>query len=591
MEARPGKDPMIAAPGVRPALSRSLDRAIIAIALVSGLLLIIEIGLLPIDGPADLLLLALPFSWAAYVVAGLIAWKRRPSNGMGFLLLIAGLAVFVGGVANTEVPFLEAIGAIGATLALPATVHLLLAFPVGRLTDRASRWVVIALYATSLVLQAPHYLFDEHGPYPPFAIVDAPVLASFLSDLQTTIATALMVVAAGILWGRLRRADAAHRRVLIPLFSYGIFAVLFMPLVAIALDRVFAVDPVVRGYLQFAVIAGVPVAFALGILYGGFARTGELEELGTWLGAADVSRGPLAGALARTLGDSSLQLYFRSADGQMLLDAEGVPASVASRDPHRGWQDIELHGRNIGAIEYDAALLADPALVGTAGRIVAIAVDRERLTAELRASERALLRSRERLVEAGDRERRRIARDLHDGLQVQLVLLALEAQQIATAPAHTVERRATRLRVDIDAAAAEVRILVRDLMPAALIERGLAAAAEDLADRMPVPTEFESDLRDGALDGLVETTTYFVLAEALANVVKHAGASRAWVRLARHDGVLRLDVQDDGSGGASLDSGSGLRGLADRVEAIGGRITVSSTPGEGTRLQAEVPCA
>jgi signal transduction histidine kinase len=576
---------------VRSALSYSLDRALAIVALLSAMLVVTAIGLTPLDGPAGLLLAALPAVLGIYVVAGLIAWKRRPSNGMGFLIVVAGLMVFVGAIGNTDVPVLVAISAVGATLALPATVHLLLAFPAGRLPDRLSRRLVVALYVVSLILQAPEYLFDPEGSFPPFAIADLPGAVAFFGILQTATATAIMLAVAAVLWGRLRRADTVHRRVLVPLFAYGIFTVLFMPLIAIALDRVFGVDPMVRGYLQFAVIAGIPVAFTLGLLRGGFARTGELEELGTWLGTADSSKQPLAVALARTLGDPSLRLYFSAEGGRELVDADGRGASrSAGADDRRGWQPIVLHGREIGAIEFDAALLADRDLVRTAGRIVAIAVDRERLTAELRASERALMLSRERIVEAADRERRRIARDLHDGLQVQLVLLALEAQQLATAPAVTVPDRATRLRVDIDAAAADLRTLVRDLVPAALIERGLTAAAEDLADRMPIPTVFDSEVDDDLLSDVIEATTYFVLTEALANVVKHAQASVARVRLALHDGRLRLDVEDDGVGGASIAAGSGLRGLADRVEAIGGVISISSPPGRGTRLWAEVPC-
>jgi len=582
---------MSAAPRTQPALSRSLRRALVIIALLSALLMITVIGLLPLDGPAGLLLVVLPIIFGIYVVAGLIAWLRRPSNRMGFLIVVAGLMVFIGGIANTEVPVLLAIGAVGATLALPATVHLLLAFPTGRLSDRRSRVLVTALYATSLVLQAPEYLLDPDGSYPPFAIADVPAVSAAIGTVQTVVATVMMTMVAFVLWERLRRADAGHRRVLIPLFSYGIFTVVFLPLIAIALDRVFHVDPTVRGMLQFAVVAGIPIAFTLGLLRGGFARTGELEELGTWLGAAGISRQPLVDALARTLGDPSLRLYFWAEDRGELLDAEGRTASESRTDPRRGWQEIALEERAIGAIEYDAALLTDRELVHTAGRIIAIAVERERLTADLRASRRALMRSRERIVEAADRERRSIARDLHDGLQVQLVLLALEAQQIASAPAQTVAERATRLRIDLDSAAAEVRTLVRDLVPAALVERGLSAAAEDLTDRMPISTVFESDVSDGGLSDLVETTTYFVLAEALANVVKHARASSVRVRLALEEGRLRLSVEDDGAGGASMDAGTGLRGLADRVEAIGGTISISSPPGAGTRVWTEVPCA
>ncbi|MGK3951774.1 sensor histidine kinase [Microbacterium sp. I2] len=582
---------MPAAPRVRSALSYSLDRALVVIAMVCGALTITEIALFPFDRSDRVLLWSVVVIFVIYVVAGLIAWKRRPSNGMGALILMAGMTVYVGSIANTGVPLLEAIGAIGATLVIPAVAHLLLAFPVGRLPDRTSRVLVAAVYATALVLQAPKYLLNPDGPYPPFAIADLPEAAAFLGLLQTIAGTSILVLIAGVLWGRLRRADVAHRRVLIPLFSYGIFTVLFMPLIAIALDRVFHIDPDVRAFLQFAAIGGIPIAFVLGMLRGGFARTAELEELGTWLGAADTGVDSLTTALARTLGDPSLRLYIgATSEDPSALHRFAPYADTRPESLHRRSEPIELEGRTIGHIEYDAALVTDRELVQTAGRIVALAAERQRLTTELLASQRALVRSRERIVEAADLERRRIARDLHDGLQVKLVLLALEAQQMATATPATVGPRATRLRQDIDAAAAEVRTLVRDLVPAALIERGLAAAAEDLSDRMPISTEFESHVGD-AIGDLVQTTTYFVLAEALANVVKHAGASVARVRLVQRDGWLRLDVEDDGAGGASLEGGTGLRGLADRVEAIGGRLSISSPRGKGTHVWAELPCA
>ncbi|MBD3943040.1 sensor histidine kinase [Microbacterium sp. NEAU-LLC] len=583
---------MTTAVPVRSEMARSLQRALWMLATMGVALTVLLVALLPIDEPGSLPLIVLPVIFVIYLVAGGLAWRRRPRSDIGFLIVIAGMAVYAGSLFSTEVPALVAIGSVCATLMVAAIVHLLLAFPTGRLPDRLSVFLVVATYAVCLVMQAPLYLFDADGPFPPFALADLPRAAEFFSLLQTIVASALMVWVAWVLWGRLRRADAAHRRVLVPLFSYGIFTVLFMPLIAIVLDRVLHLDPTLRGFLQFGVIAGIPIAFALGTIRGGFARTGELEELGAWLGGRGESGEPLGAALQRALGDPSLRLYFRAADRAGFVDVEGHPADDVRRsDPRRGWQPIMLDGREIGAIEYDAELFSGPGRVRAAGSVVAIEVERERLTAELRASQRELRQSRERLVEASDRERRRVARDLHDGLQVQLVLLALEAQQIAAAAPETVPDRATRLRVEIDAAAADLRALVSALVPAALIERGLEAAAEDLADRMPIPTHFEADLPGAELGDLVEATTYFVLTEALANVVKHAKASVARVRLARRDGLLRLDVEDDGVGGASMDAGTGLRGLADRVEAIGGTISVTSRRGHGTHVRAEVPCA
>ncbi len=573
---------------VRSALARSLNRALLGTGVIVLLLGLVELALLPLDAPGGLLLIGLPVIFWIYAGAALLAWSRRPSNQMGSLLLVAAVAFFLGSLGNATIPALQAVGAVCATLVLPALVHLLLAFPAGRLESRGTRVIVAGTYFVALVLQAPIYLLDPSGPYPPFAIADAPEALAIFRLIQGLGGAVVMTATAVVLIRRMVHADATHRRVLIPLFSYGIFAVLFIPLSAFLLGRILGIDPLVLAYLQFVVVGSVPIAFLLGILRGGFARTGELEELGTWLGAAGSGRQPIEDALARTLGDPSLTLYFRAEDRDAYVDADGR----AARPSRRGWHEISLDGRTIGAIDFDAALLADSELVRTASNVVAIAVDRDRLTAQLRATQRAVLRSRERLVMAADQERRRIARDLHDGLQVQMVMLALEAQQLANArDVGTLSERGTRLRLHIDAAAADLRGFVHDLMPAALIERGLSAAAEDLVDRMPVPTRLTLGITDGQLAEAVESTAFFVLAEALTNVVKHARADSVHVVLARSQEVLRLEVHDDGIGGASDAAGTGIRGLRDRVDAMGGVLHLFSPPGQGTILTMELPCA
>jgi signal transduction histidine kinase len=344
--------------------------------------------------------------------------------------------------------------------------------------------------------------------------------------------------------------------------------------------------------LQLIDLAGVPVAFTLSLLLGGFSRTAEIQELGAWLGAADSGRSPLLAALTRALGDESLRLVFWMPERGSYVDANGDPIELLEQHG-RGTAVITLGGRRIGAIEFDATLHADPEAVRAAGRVVAIAVDHERMTAELRASQRALRQSRARIVEAGDIERRRIARDLHDGLQVRLVLLAMQAQQVAKDLDAVTESReaAIALRVGIDAAAAELRDLVHAVMPAALIERGLCAATEDLVDHLPIPTRLEMSIAEHSLPAAVENTAYFVVAEALTNALKHAQPSALMVRLARADGYLHVEVTDDGLGGARCGAGSGLRGLIDRVDTLGGRLEVHSPPGYGTCIFAELPCA
>lgn len=243
---------------------------------------------------------------------------------------------------------------------------------------------------------------------------------------------------------------------------------------------------------------------------------------------------------------------------------------------------------------YDPLFVADrpdiravwsPVVVAAA---VALAVDHERLTVELLAGREQLRESRLRLVESGDRERRRLAQDLHDRLQSRLVLLAITASGPDGREA---------VRRGLDEAIDELRRIVQGVMPALLLERGLAAAVRDLAARSPLPVDLEIDLGNGS--GIevverapepVESTAYLVVAEALTNTVKHAEARSARVRLWRENGRLRIEVRDDGRGGADP-AGHGLDGLHKRLAALDGTLAIASPVGGPTVLYAEVPCA
>jgi signal transduction histidine kinase len=209
--------------------------------------------------------------------------------------------------------------------------------------------------------------------------------------------------------------------------------------------------------------------------------------------------------------------------------------------------------------------------------------ERKRAEAELRAS-------RARIVEAGDAERRRLERNLHDGAQQRLVALSLAlriAQSKLASDPVAAEETLEAARNELAEALDELRELARGIHPAVLTDRGLTAAIEALTLRSPVPVEVETP--DEPLPKSVEAAAYYVIAESLANVTKYAGASSALVRVSRENGCARVEVADDGVGGADPAQGSGLRGLADRVEALAGTLAVESTPGAGTRISAEIP--
>ena len=214
-----------------------------------------------------------------------------------------------------------------------------------------------------------------------------------------------------------------------------------------------------------------------------------------------------------------------------------------------------------------------------------------RLDAELRANLEELRASRARLVEAGDAERRRLERDLHDGAQSRLVgiaaLLAQVRRRTDTDPAAAV--MLDRAQAELGTSLAELRELARGIHPAVLTERGLGPALSALATRAPVPVTIDADGGE-RLPGPVEIAAYFVVSEALANVAKYAQATEATVAIRRADGSVTVEVTDDGVGGADAGEGSGLRGLADRVAALDGTLFVESPAGRGTRLRVEIPC-
>ena len=244
-----------------------------------------------------------------------------------------------------------------------------------------------------------------------------------------------------------------------------------------------------------------------------------------------------------------------------------------------------------GALIHDRRLCESPELLRDAAGAAALALENGRLEVELRAQVEALRASRARIVETGDAERRRLTRDLHDGAQQRLVALLLGLQVARGQWESDPDAALAALDeafIDARLAVDELRELASGIHPAILTQRGLDAALESLATRAAVPVEYRGFLEE-RLPTAVESAAYFVVAEALANVAKHAGASFARVEVRREGEQLLLVVSDDGAGGADAVGGSGLRGLEDRLGALDGRLEVDSPQGGGTRLTARVP--
>jgi signal transduction histidine kinase len=303
-----------------------------------------------------------------------------------------------------------------------------------------------------------------------------------------------------------------------------------------------------------------------------------------------TGEGPVREMLAERLGDRSLNIAYWLPDREIFVDERGRTVTLPAAGTGRAWTAVEREGHRVAAIVHDAELDATPELVHAAASAAALALDNERLKADLRARLEELRHSRRRIVEAADDARRRIERDLHDGAQQQLVSLALDLRLLRARLKDQPDEAATveELTEKLNVALAELRELARGIHPAVLSDHGLATAIHVLVERASVPVECDLAF-EGRLPPPIEAAAYFVVAEGLTNVVKYGNAQRARVSLRRQSGSLEVVVADDGVGGAHIDAGSGLRGLSDRLAALEGELTVDSPLGEGTRLTARIP--
>ena len=534
---------------------------------------------------------AFPALAVLYGAAGLVAWWRRPANRLGALLVCAGVALLSASLANTGVPVLIAAGTVTAVLPISVVLHLLLACPTGRLDGTASRAAAVSAYVTGLVLQAPQYLFrPADPPYDLLVLADRPGLALAGERAQDVVGALLVTAIVWLLIRRLRQYGRRQRAALVPLFGFGVLAVVAVPLVANVLRPLLGLGQQATAGLQLIALTTVPLGFLGVVLLGGFARTGELDAFVTALLSSSGSSRDLEEAVAATLGDPSAALLRWSPAQDGYVDADDRPTALP--EDGRATVHLGIGDRKVGAVLYDPRLGTDPAAVAAVGRVTAIAMDRGQLADEVLASRAALRQASSRLLDDTDRERRRIARDLHDGLQVSLVRISLQVGRLASEPPGApVGPLLARLATEVDEAATALRALVHGVMPPPLVERGLAAAVQELAYDLPVRASLDLDDLPRRLPAAVESTAYFIVAEALTNVVKHAGASEVHVVLRRSGDSLRIDVLDDGQGGARPDGpGTGLTGLQDRVDVSGGTLRVDSGP-TGTALQAVLPCA
>ena len=555
-------------------------------ALVAALLILLALNGQDVDGPV---LTAVLVCWLTipYIAAGLVAWKRRPESRLGRLMVIVGFLTAVNFLVWSSNPALFSIGNALQFLPPALYLHLFLAFPRGNLPSRGDRWLAGAAYG-AIGLTLLRMIFGEGDSRNLLAWVDEPEVVAALRTMQRVTVSVLLVLGAVRLIIR-RRHEGKPLRPAIAYLEDTFPLVLFM-LAWLYVVQVLGWEewlPPTR-WATFAIVGVTPIVFLIALLQARLSRASAAEllvELG-------VNPGPmeLEAAVASALRDPSAKLAYWLPEFGSYADVDGQQVEV-EEVPGRAATPIVRDGVPVAVLLHDAALSDEPRLLGPVAAATAMTIQNAQLQVELRARLEELRGSRIRIFEAEQLERRRLERDLHDGAQQRLIALSmrlgelrdqLEGDTILVA-------RIDAARQEVTASLAELRDLAHGIHPASVTDHGLAVALESVTTRATVPVDLIGITQD-RLPQAVELAAFFIVCEALANTSKHARASSAVVQLDRESTNLIVEVRDDGIGGASLDAGTGLRGLADRVEALGGRLRVWSPVGQGTRIRAEIPC-
>jgi signal transduction histidine kinase len=532
----------------------------------------------------------------SFLVAGIAAWARRPANRTGRLLVAAGLCELLVPLVGPPWLVLAPVGHVAGTALVVILAQLILSFPAGELPSTASRTWVVAIGVLTLIVRTGILVSLDPATRGwtadnPYRIIRDPGVAATIEAARLALVILIVTVLMVLVVARWVRATGPARRAFSPVLVAGAAAGAIYLAGAIAgLGTIPAELKTTLLWSQDLALAFFPMGFLAGFLRIYLVRS-AIADLVVELGETPTPA-QLRAALANALGDPTLAVAYWSAAEDAYVGTDGAAVVMPGEGSGRAVTRLERGGTPIAAIIHDPALLDDPRLVASVASAMRLAVENEHLQAAVEDQLEEVRASRARIVEAGDAERRRLERDLHDGAQQRLVSLALALRVARTRlggdadPA--IREMLEQAADDARQALVELRELARGIHPAVLTEAGLGAAVESLADRSAVPVRVLGATGE-RLSPVVERAAYFVVSEALANVNKHAGATRATVLLARDHRQLTVEVHDDGIGGVDTGLGTGLRGLADRVAAVDGTLTIDSPPGGGTRLQACIP--
>lgn len=538
----------------------------------------------------------------AFILVGIIAVWKNEKHTVGFLMTATGAGWLDQALYLVNSPYFFTLAASTSNLYLATLCHLLIVFPTGVASTRNERRTIIAGYVWVIVYATIGQIFWDPRDhcFPLVAFCPQNYLLVYRSRSMNMIESRViglygLVVATSALIIVVRHwtsATPARRRRLAPVVLLaGPSAAL---VVIINLQQ--TVDPwsnqdIWNPHAQ-GIFIGLPIAFLIGILRARLDKSALSGLLGSLAHMPDSRQ--LTEIVAKTLRDPSVKILRRTSSDELFVDTAGQLRHISSiGSDSRALPLITRDGVPSAILVYDSVHDDDPELVRAVAAAVRLSLENMELHDKLRAQLVEVRASRARLAETADAERRRIERDLHDGAQQYLVALAAT---LAIARTQTDSSRRDQLDGTLaDAsgilkrALADLRNLACGLRPAILTEGGLGPALESLCASSVVPANLVGPV-PGKLPSLIESTVYFIVAEALTNVAKHSEASAVVVHVRDENRHLALEVRDDGRGGADLHDGTGLQGLSDRVAAVGGDFRLHSEPLHGTRIEVLIPC-
>jgi signal transduction histidine kinase len=565
--------------------------AALAAAAVATVAFKVAVTVVPRPAPDPVWVITSSAVGLSYLAAGLAAWRRWPASKLCWLFSVPAYLWLLPNIGYLPYALTFTVAGLVLNAYSAALAHLALAWPAGQLRSRSERWLVVVLYAWNIGLSLVTAFFVPGcGPGCPSNLLLTDPSASINNTIDAWSIPGSVLLTTSVLVLVIRHWRSARgwsRRVMTPLVWISIAVIAESVVQVLNMNLSLPVS-------QFAITDIAPLVLLLGpalfLASTVLARTAR-GAVGTAIVDLEPGSSPdrLRDALALAIGDSTLQLAFRLPGGDY-ADTAGRQVDIAHPGPGRAVTPLAATAAAV--LVHDEALEHEPQLVRLTASAASLALEHSRLQAEVQAQLEQVRASRARIVEAGDSERRRLERDLHDGAQQRLVTLSLalamardRAARADPGLAELIESASKEARE----ALIELRELARGIHPAVLTQAGLAGAIQALAERSSVPVTI-SEVPRQRFPPAVEATAYFVVSEALANVAKHAQASNARVVVQAQPGRLTVMVSDDGAGGAAPGTGSGLRGLGDRVAAAGGALSIDSPPGSGTRLEADIPC-